>query len=121
MIRLILALALLATPAAAMPARMIDGDTLDLGGQHWRLCGIDAAEVSTRAGRRAREYMHELVDGRDVQCQVACNRRSYDRLVGYCEVDGQDLGRLMLNANQACRWSRFDPDGRYDGAKECSR
>ena len=117
----LLLLALLASPALAAPAVVIDGDTIVLDGQHWRLCGINAPERSDPGGAAATAYMRSLVDGRDVACEVACNRRDHDRKVGFCRVDGKDLGRLMIDAGHACRWARFDKAGVYAGEPECRK
>ncbi len=55
MLRLALLLALLPTLALADvsgPARVIDGDTIEVAGEHIRLHGIDAPESGQRCRRR---------------------------------------------------------------------
>ena len=39
--------------------------------------------------------------------------KTYDRLVGYCEVNGEDFGAYMMN-NSSCKvWEKYDVWDRY--------
>lgn len=107
--------------ASLATAIAVDGDTLRLGRETWRLAGIDAPERGTAAGRRAAEALRSLIGDRDVTCRQRGTETSYGRKVGFCTVDGQDLGEAMLRSGQACRWARYDREGRYAGLALCTR
>ncbi len=83
---LTIALCLLATPALADvtgPARVIDGDTLEIQGQRIRLHGIDALE--------SRQLC--FMDGKRWQCgKDAANILAYK--IARRPVTCEDLGRL---------------------------
>lgn len=73
MIRLSLALILLAAPAVAETVmsgnpRVIDGDTIVLAGQSLRLAGIDAPEMSQPVGPASRDALVAIIAGREVVC-----------------------------------------------------
>lgn len=113
-------LALLCVPAWARAVKVIDGDTIIVDGEHWRLCGINAPERNELGGAAASAYMLDLVSGHEVVCEPACNRHDrYGRHVGFCKADGHDLGKLMIDAGHACRWTRYDKAGVYAGEVEC--
>ncbi|MEG0755471.1 MAG: hypothetical protein RR450_03665, partial [Oscillospiraceae bacterium] len=48
---------------------VIDGDTLSLGGERWRLANVDAPEMDTVEGQEAKKFMVGLVAGKDVRCR----------------------------------------------------
>ena len=50
----------------------------------------------------------------DQQGKVSSNRiETYDRLVGYCSVNGLDFGRFMMQ-NSSCKvWEKYDVWDRY--------
>lgn len=80
-----------------------DGDGLCIGPQHrtdrWievRLGDFYAPELHDRGGAEAKRRLERLVLGKMLVCRAG--RRSYDRVVGYCTLDGQPLGRLLRSA-----------------------
>ncbi|MBK1634355.1 thermonuclease family protein [Rhodovulum adriaticum] len=108
---------LLAGPAAA--ERVIEGrvtvvrdvDTIVVAGTPVRLNGVDGPETSTRAGREARSFMGRLVGGKHVACRLN-GERTYDRWVGVCYLDGQDIGAIAIANGQALDCPRYS-GGRY--------
>lgn len=73
MIRLALALSLLATPALAQETlsghpEVIDGDTIKLEGRTLRLDGIDAPEMAQSLGNWSRMMLQDVIRGREVVC-----------------------------------------------------
>ncbi|WP_375264057.1 thermonuclease family protein [Palleronia sp.] len=111
------ALVLLSGPAAA--DRTIEGrvtvvrdvDTVVVSGTPVRLNGVDGPETSTRLGREARTFMTRLVRGETVTCQLN-GARTYDRWVGVCYLDGQDIGAIAIANGQALDCRRYS-GGRY--------
>ena len=85
------------------PVRVIDGDTLDVGGVRIRLHGIDApeSEQSCRAdgkrwscGHEATRALAGRIGARPVGCQE-CDRGRYGRVVAVCSASGMDLNAWM--------------------------
>lgn len=113
----ILVLALLATPALA--DRLIEGrvtvvrdvDTIVVAGTPVRLNGLDGPETSTRVGREARVFMDRLVRGQTVTCRLNGDR-TYDRWVGICFLDGQDIAAIAVASGHALDCRRYS-GGRY--------
>jgi endonuclease YncB( thermonuclease family) len=89
--------------------RIIDGDTLDCGGERVRLSGIDAPEMPghCRPGRdcvagdpfAARRYLQTLTRGR-VDCTVR-GTGYYGRAIARCQSRNRDLSCAMLSAGHA--------------------
>ena len=110
-----------AAPAAAQtagPARVIDGDTLDVAGVRVRLWGIDAPESrqtceadgqSYACGERATRHLRTLVAGRPVSCE-ARTRDRYGRTVALCRTGGSDLGAAMVRDGWALAFVRYSAD-----------
>lgn len=99
-----------------LSAWAVDGDTITAGGQAVRLWGIDAPEVSTRAGRRAARHMRQLVQGEELTCRIK-DIDDYDRIVAQCfDPQGRDLACLMVQSGNAQDWPRFS-GGHYRKCK----
>ena len=115
--KIVLLLGFLAGPALA--DRTIEGrvtvvrdvDTIIVAGTPVRLNGLDGPETSTRIGREARTFMVRLVRGETVSCRLNGDR-TYDRWVGVCFLDGQDIGAIAVVNGHALDCRRHS-GGRY--------
>ena len=91
--------------------RVRDGDTFVVGNLPIRLAAVDCPENNTIAGQAASEFMSRYV-GATATCELT-GATTYDRSVGYCSIEGRDVG-LMLFSNTECRvWERYDVWDRY--------
>ena len=88
-----------------------DVDTIIVAGTPIRLNGLDGPETSTRIGREARSFMTRLVQGETVTCQLNGDR-TYDRWVGVCFLDGQDIATMAVANGHALDCRRYS-GGRY--------
>ena len=88
-----------------------DGDTIEIGETAVRLSGLHAPEMDEAGGREARAFMVELVEGKRVQCRLE-GRRSYDREIGTCALDGRDIAGLLIAEGLGRDCPRFS-GGRY--------
>lgn len=115
---------LLAVPALAGPsgtARVIDGDTLDIGGDRVRLHGIDAPEqdqtctteqgAEWACGAWVTTQVNAMLAGKRVDCTAVTIDR-YDRIVARCEAAGQDIGDQIVAAGLAFAYRKYSMD--YD-------
>lgn len=114
-------------------ARVIDGDTLVVAGQHVRLAGIDAPEIMQlcmievpgdsirhvvweRCGYQAARAMSVAVIG-GVSCRTNGHDR-YGRIVAICgTAETADLGEAMVRSGWAVSYPKYDPDCRYCDAE----
>ncbi|MBY6201048.1 thermonuclease family protein [Maritalea mobilis] len=109
----------LALSGPVMAQRVVEGrvtvvrdvDTVVVAGTPVRLNGVDGPETSTAAGRDARRFMVNLVRGKIVSCQLNGDR-TYDRWVGTCFIDGEDIGAIAIANGYALDCARYS-GGRY--------
>lgn len=125
MVRWFLALAIcfgLSNAVLAGPdgrVRVIDADTIAVGGQTVRIFGIDAPEAdqtctrpdgSTWAcGAWATEQVRAAYEGRRVACE-AIERDRYDRIVARCFAGGADIAMRIVRSGWATAYQRFAMD-----------
>ncbi|MGR3703954.1 MAG: thermonuclease family protein [Paracoccaceae bacterium] len=86
--------------------RVVDGDTLDVGGTRVRLHGIDAPEASQTC---------KTEQGRSWACGAWVSREvrdRYDRIVARCAVNGADMGAALVGDGLAFAYRRYAMD--YD-------
>jgi endonuclease YncB( thermonuclease family) len=116
-------------PSVSGRARVLDGDSLALGGEDIRLFGIDAPESRQtcrdgagrpyRCGRTAARALAAATAGRTVAC-ARLERDRYHRQVALCTADGHDLGDTMVRAGLAVELAEYS-HGRYTAAERDAR
>jgi endonuclease YncB( thermonuclease family) len=97
-------------------ARVVDGDTLDVGGERVRLEGIDAPEMAQSCGRQpvgtwscgsaAANALARLIASRE----LVCERRGvdkYGRTLGVCFVGGADVNAQMVRDGMAWAFVKY--------------
>jgi endonuclease YncB( thermonuclease family) len=97
-------------------ARVIDGDTIDMGGTRIRLEGIDAPEIAQTCQRRfagtwscgeaAASALRRLISGSELVCQ----RHGYDkygRVLGVCFSGERDVNAWMVREGMAWAFVRY--------------
>ena len=97
------------------PARVIDGDTLEIAGRRIRIFGIDAPEQDQTCerggggtwycGAEATRLLNRIARSQIVECRVRATD-FYGRLVAHCSVGDEDLGRAMVRSGFAISSSR---------------
>ena len=88
-----------------------DGDTFEVNGIPVRLAALDCPENNTKEGRTASRFAKKF-KGANAVCELT-GAKTYDRLVGYCEVAGSDFGRMMMDNSQCKVWRKYDIWDRY--------
>lgn len=102
--------------AISGPARVIDGDTLSVGGVRIRLEGMDAPETAQQCsndrrgewscGVTATQALSALVAGKEVQCDGTGNDR-YGRTLAICRVGALELNAEMVRRGLAWAFVRY--------------
>lgn len=109
------------------PARVIDGDSLEVAGEHIRLHGIDAPEaaqtckaggITWHCGERASLALFGKMGRNKVRCEELYRDRD-KRVVAICYSRGEDLGRWMVREGWAVASRRHSE--RYVGAEAKAR
>lgn len=132
----ILALLLLATPAAAQSltgrAAIHDGDSIKVNGVHIRMLGYDSPELKQRCRDiRGDEYpcgvmatiaLTRIIADQPVTCVPEIQRNGsaldiHGRTLAACSVAGDDIGRQMV----ASGWALSFMSHRYDAAETEAR
>lgn len=98
------------------PARVIDGDTIELAGERIRLEGIDAPETAQSCkaadghawdcGAEAIKTLKALVEGQEVTCK-AKGHDKYGRTLGICQAGGKDINAEMVRSGLAWAFVRY--------------
>lgn len=94
-----------------MVTKVRDGDTIEVAGTPIRLNGVSAPELDEALGVQSKQFMTELVMGKQVRCELT-GEKSYDREIGVCYLDGEDIGAKVIVQGLALDCPRFS-SGRY--------
>ena len=99
-------------PREAVVARVVDGDTIELGtGERVRYLLVDAPELDKCFGREAAAHNERMVAGErvaltyDLECED-----DYDRLLAWVEVGGREVNGLLVERGLA-RVLHVPPNG----------
>ena len=99
-------------------ASVIDGDTIEVAGEHIRINGIDAPESSQlcqddqgqsyRCGAMSTRALDRLLaQSRPLRCEFV-ERDQYGRFVGNCfRADGVNVAAALVRAGMALDWPRY--------------
>ena len=88
-----------------------DGDTIEIDGIAIRLAALNCPENDTQKGKYATKVAKQFA-GLQALCELT-GAKTYDRLVGYCKINGTDFGQYMMN-NSSCKvWEKYDVWDRY--------
>lgn len=95
---------------------IVDADTIYAGTVKIRLAGIDAPETdqvcldpngqSWACGLEARRQLESFSRSRPWLCRLT-GEVTYDRQVGSCTVDGEDVGRWLVHEGWALAFERY--------------
>ena len=88
-----------------------DGDTFEVSGIPVRISALDCPENSTSLGQKATRFAKQF-KGKQAVCELT-GAKTYDRVVGYCSIEGKDFARMMVD-NKFCKfWPKYDVWNRY--------
>ena len=71
-----------------------DGDTIEVDNVPIRLAALDCPERGKRDGDTASRIAQQFL-GSQAKCELT-GAKTYDRLVGYCSINGADFGAYMM-------------------------
>ena len=100
------------------PARVIDGDTIEVRGVRVRLFGIDAPETGQNCQASGQAWpcgtvAARMLERRIAQRVVTCRERDrdrYGRIVAVCRAGNEDLNAWMTSHGWALAWRRYSRD-----------
>ena len=99
-------------------AKVVDGDSLEIGTARIRLFGIDAPEgrqlctrdsTSWPCGTAAADKLRALIGGESIDC-VQRDVDKYQRIVAVCKKGPADLGAAMVKAGLALAYRQYSED-----------
>jgi endonuclease YncB( thermonuclease family) len=114
------------------PARVADGDTIEINARRIRLEGIDAPETDQvcldakgqhwTCGITARNSLLSHIAGRIVSC-TAHGEDRYRRMLATCSVDGENLNAFMVQEGLALDYAKYSREytREEDVAREMQR
>ena len=71
-----------------------------------RIWGLDAPEMDTRAGSRAKSYLRTLIAGNEIRCEDN-GQRVRGQVMAQCFIGDVDIGRVMVLSGNAVDWRRY--------------
>lgn len=99
-------------------AKVVDGDTIDVGTTRVRLWGIDAPESKQMCNRSGSEWacgreaavaLSDWIGQKPVRCEERARDR-YGRTVALCFADGEDVSAWMVSHGYAVAFRKYSTD-----------
>ncbi|MDB9796053.1 thermonuclease family protein [Pelagibacteraceae bacterium] len=96
-----------------------DGDTIKISNNKIRLYGIDAPEKKQKCSKNENEYncgveatkaLIKRISKNSVRCQIKKNKDRYNRFIGVCFVEQEDLNKWMVRNGYAIAYRRYSKD-----------
>ncbi|MEQ1845538.1 MAG: thermonuclease family protein [Nitrospira sp.] len=81
---------------STLQMRVVDGDTIRVGGERIRLRGIDTPEMSELQGPAAKQRLTELLRSGSIRIEPH-GRDVYNRLLADVFVNGQNVAEILRN------------------------
>ena len=100
-------------------AIIIDGDTIKILNNKIRLHGIDAPEKKQNCTKNAKEYncgivateaLINKISKNVVKCLIQKNKDRYNRFIGVCFDDQENLNKWMVRNGYAIAYRRYSKD-----------
>ena len=88
-----------------------DGDTFEVNGTPVRISALDCAENTTDEGKKITRFAKQF-KGKEAICELT-GATTYDRVVGYCSINGIDFGKIMMDETSCNLWAKYDVWDRY--------
>ena len=88
-----------------------DGDTFEVKGTPVRISALDCPENSTSLGQKSTRFAKQF-KGKQAVCELT-GAKTYDRVVGYCSIEGKDFARMMVDYKFCKFWPKYDVWSRY--------
>jgi endonuclease YncB( thermonuclease family) len=100
-------------------AVITDGDTIKILSNRIRLHGIDAPEKNQKCIKKFKEYncglaataaLDEKINKSLVKCLLQKNKDKYNRYIGVCFVETENLNKWMVRNGHAVAYTRYSKD-----------
>ena len=96
-----------------------DGDTIKILNNKIRLHGIDAPEKKQKCTKNKKKYncgvvaakqLTKKINKKLVKCLTQKNKDRYNRFIGICFVEQEDLNKWMVRNGHAVAYKRYSKD-----------
>jgi len=96
-----------------------DGDTIKISNNKIRLHGIDAPEKNQKCTKNKKKYncgtvatkaLINKISKNAVKCLTQKNKDRYNRFIGVCFVEQEDLNKWMVRNGYAISYRRYSKD-----------
>ena len=79
----------------ARVTKVIDGDTLKVPRKFIRLANVDAPELGSRGGAKAKNQLKDMVQGKTISYKPVA--KSYGRVVAQVKLGSKSVNQAMRN------------------------
>lgn len=101
--------------------RVLDGDTIEVGGLHRvRLAHIDAPEKNQAFGKEAAKYLTDLCLGETAEVTIH-TKDKYGRYVGVVVCQGYNANQSLVANGYAWHYKKYSNDDEYDVLERAAR